>query len=145
MSLSLLIDVQERPQAFRWKGPVSTDDLRSWLDAIDYPVPYDLIELWATLGGGDLFESEELFAPDGTEDDIREVTKYLVTAQGLRHGLIVFHRGTWVSAIDQSTGELVAMDDPAFEEVSRFRTLDEWYRQLLRAEFADRYGLEGDA
>jgi len=141
MSLRILADAQQRPQAFSWKGPVPEDRLRAWLEDVTYPVPDDLVAVWATVGGGGLFESEELYAPDGTADDLRMTTGYLV-GRGLRPGLTVFHRGTWISAIDRSNGEVVALGATTFDEIARFGTFDAWYCSLLRAEFGGRYGLE---
>ena len=128
MSLTVLDDARRRPRAFHWHGAVLAADLRAWLDGITYSVP------------DDLFETEEVFAPDGTDDDLRVVTEDM-TAGGLRPGFTVFHRGLWVSAIDHATGELVALNEPSLYEEARFTTFDDWYRLLPRVEFAERYGL----
>ena len=140
MSLTVLDDARRRPRAFHWRGAVAAANLRAWLDSIAYSVPDDLIELWRTVGGGDLFETKEVYAPDGTEDDLRAVTEYMAT-HGLRPDFTVFHRGIWVSVLDHATGELVALDKPSLYEEARFTTFDDWYRLLPRAEFGERYGL----
>lgn len=140
MSMRVLEDARERPLAFSWNGPVPEDRLRAWLEDVAHPVPEDLIAVWATVGGGELFESEELYAPDGTSDDLRLVSEFLIE-RGLPPGHTVFHRGCWVSTIDHATGELVARGSSTLWEEARFGTFDEWYINLLRAEFADRYGL----
>ena len=141
MSLTVLDDARQRPRAFHWRGAVAAADLRAWLDGISYSVPDDLIELWKTVGGGDLFESEEVYAPDGTDDDLRVVTEDMST-RGLQAGFTVFHRGLWVSVLDHATGELVVLNEPSlYEEEAYFTTFDDWYRLLPRAEFGERYGL----
>ena len=125
---------------------MSAANLHAWLSEISYPVPEDLLALWATVGSGELFESEEVFAPDGTADDLRNVAEDMAE-RGMPAGLTVFHRGTWVSAIDHTTGELVAFNEVTvlepynYVEIARFATLDEWYGHLILAELGERYGL----
>lgn len=140
--LTVLVDARNRPQAFRWNGSVPRERIDEWLAEGSWKVPNDLIQLWEEVGGGELFESETVFQPGlGAEDNIDDENEQLV-ALGLPLDLLVFHRGLSISAIDQLSGEIVDLDPESFNERGRFKTFDEWYRDLIRAEYGDRYGLE---
>ena len=141
MSLLILADARVHPRAFRWHEPIEREQITAWLRTRGYAVPGDLAQLWEQTGGGELFESEAVFAPrNHAEDDIDDENDQLREV-GLPHHLLVFHRGFSVSAIDQQTNEIVELAPVTFHEGRRFATLDEWYADVLRLEFAARYGL----
>jgi len=60
---------------------------------------------------------------------------------GLPFDLMVFHRGICISAVDQLSGEVVTLEPETFRELDRFSSIEEWYRHLIRDEFAGRYDL----
>jgi hypothetical protein len=141
MTFTLLIDANDQPRAFRWNGSVPRERVDEWLANHGWTAPEELIELWTEVGGGELFESETVFQPcTGGEDDIDEENEQLV-ALGLPVDLMVFHRGLCISAVDRSSGEVVTLEPETFREMHRFASVNDWYRRLIRHEFADRYGL----
>ncbi len=142
MVLSILSDFDAYPSAFVWNGPVTSFVLAGWQSGgVDRVVPKDLLYLWEAVGGGDVFESETIFEPGATPpaEDIDAENKRLRSV-GLPEGLLVFHTGLCVSAVDQLTMDIVQLAPGSFGERSRFESLDDWYRTLLRAEYGARYG-----
>ena len=141
MTFALLVDAKDQPRAFRWNGSVPRQRIDEWPADRGWRVPGELIELWTEVGGGELFESETILQPClHGEDDIDEENEQLIPL-GLPFDLMVFHRGMCISAVDQSSGEVIVLEPETFGETGRFASVDDWYRQLIRREFADRYGL----
>jgi hypothetical protein len=141
MRLSLLEDAKARTGAFRWNGPIPRESLQEWVADRGYVIPESLLKVWEQLGGGELFESETLFEPRTTsEDDIDDENEQLI-ALGLPFDLLAFHRGLSVSAVDQSSGEIVELDRSTFKERRRFTNFEQWYVNVLRDEYRERYGL----
>ncbi len=58
-------DLRFAPNAFDWLGSTEVARVKDWLHSHGREVPDDLIALWALTGGGDMFETEEIFAPTG--------------------------------------------------------------------------------
>lgn len=143
MRLSILVDFQERPPVFSWNGPLAPDVLERWMARHrGVLVPDQLVTLWTTVGGGDLFESETILEPFAapTGDDIDAENERLQSL-GMPARLLAFHIGLCVSVVDQATGEIVQLDHTSYAEISRHRTVDDWYHAVLRAEYGLRYGL----
>jgi hypothetical protein len=142
MTRSLLMDSKDYPQLFRWNGGVAAAVLDAWLVGRGWTVPPELMEIWTELGGGDIFETETLLQPasDGADDDVDAENEQLISV-GLPPELMAFHRGFCTSAIDQSSAEVVALDSGTLREIARFGSMEEWYCQLIRREYADRYRL----
>jgi len=143
MTLSVLLDSQRQPSAFNWSGPVATETLARWVAQHQRRfVPDELIVLWTKVGGGDLFESETILAPnaESTGDDIDAENERLLSL-GMSSCLLAFHVGLCVSAVDQATREIVQLDHESLAERCRFESFDEWYCLLLRAEYGSRYSL----
>lgn len=140
----LFADAARRPGLFLWNGPVPEADLDAWFAARHLVAPADLRRLWAITGGGELFGSEELWAPlaapaVGYPEDFLAINRQY-REQGLASAYLVFHRGLGVSAMHQPDGTLVSLSRQSLSEVRTFRALDAWYA-TLRAEYATRYGL----
>ncbi|MCP3879847.1 MAG: hypothetical protein GY701_15865 [Sulfitobacter sp.] len=143
MSLTVLLDFEDSPAAFSWTGPIAHEVLERWLARqADRSIPADLITLWRTVGGGDLFESETILEPfaSPSADDIDGMNEHL-RSRGMPSNLLAFHVGICVSAVDQASGVLVQLDPESLGEQARFSTFDGWYRTLIRSEYAERYGL----
>lgn len=146
MTLAVLGDYNEVPSAFAWTSPVAPEVLQRWLVRQEGPtIPEDLIALWREVGGGVLFESETILEPFASPlaDDI-DAENLRFHGRGMRSALLVFHVGLCVSAIDQATGEYVELDYDSLAELSRFGSLDSWYRSVVRPEYGSRYGLRRD-
>jgi hypothetical protein len=137
----LFEDSEDSTQAFVFNGPIPADYLRKWIDETGYLIPEELFDTWATLGGGDLFESETLFQPIPDHLDDIEAENRRLWKRGLSASFLVFHSGVVISAIDQMSGEIVTFDLRTMTELRRFLSLNEWYRETVRKEFAARYGL----
>ena len=141
----LLEDARRRPDLFIWTGPIPEQKLRTWLrdnELLDR-LPDDLIRLWRAVGGGDYFETESILSPLGDVtmgDDVLGV-RALMRGQGLEPGFLPFARGAFTAAIDTTTGEYVELGPDFQRPGQRYRTLDDWYLNEPRREFAQRYGL----
>jgi hypothetical protein len=141
MTVALIEDARSHPEAFHWNGPIRPELLRQWKDKLRFEVPFELIDIWEQFGGGELFETESLYQPLGQEGyDIEDETDQLI-GQGLPLGLLVFHRGRSVSAIDQQSGGLVDVGVSGFRVLKEFANFNDWYEVTLRAEYGQRYGL----
>lgn len=141
--LTLLQDASGYPHAFEWNGAMPAPSIEKWRHDGGWIVPPELIELWATTGGGDLFESETVLQPGrgaGIDGGIDEENEAL-SSTGLPFNLLVFHRGMCISAIDQASGEIVTLEPVAYLEAGRFASFEDWYVMAIRDEFAVRYGL----
>lgn len=137
-------DAALKPQLFRWNGPLARADLDAWLAARGLVAPEDLRFLWAATGGGELFETEEVWsplAPPQYGDDFEGVNAWY-REQGMDARHLLFSTGRFDAAVRQPDGALVELVGRTHAEGRTFRSLDEWYR-LLREEFGERYGLPG--
>lgn len=143
MMAALREDAKRRPELFDWEGPVSRAHLEPLLAERGWSLPADLVSLWEQTGGGEIFESETLLAPCGDialgdnlftfNDELRQ--------QGLPEGYVVFHSGMTVSAVRLADGRYIELDVTDFHERAIFSSLEDWYLRLIRAEYAERYGL----
>ena len=139
----ILTDSRASPAAFVWYGALDEGMLRRWVNERSLAVPADLFALWATLGAGEMFESEELLAPFGAPqhaadfDDANEQHR----KAGLPTGTFVFHDGSWLSAVRQVDARYVTLDRSTYVVLDEFASLREWYVGTVRREFAMRYGL----
>ncbi len=91
-----------------------------------------------------MFESETILRPeiDGTDGEGVEMMNEFLRSKGLPAQYLVFSTGAFLSAVRQSDGHIVWLgDDNGYTERLEFGSLEEWYRQLVRAEYAERYGL----
>ncbi len=140
--MTILEDASTRPRAFRWVGPPDPTALDAWLAEYALPVPHDLVAFWRVTGGGTVFESEELLPPLGTPDASEALGARNVwhRSRGMAPGFILFHEGSWLSAVRAAEPQYVTLA-PGYLVEETFPSLEEWYRCTLRSEFADRYGL----
>ncbi len=144
MKVTVLRDFEQRPAAFSWTGPIAPEVLERWqARQAGRIIPADLGTLWRTVGGGEMFESETILEPFASPaaDDIDDLNMHL-RSRGMPSNFLAFHVGICVSAVDQSTGEVVQLDPESLREEARSSTFDEWYRSLIRSEYAKRYGLD---
>lgn len=137
-------DAALRPGLFLWNGAIPEADLDAWLDARRLVVPADLRRLWTITGGGELFESEDLWAPlapppVGYPEDFESINRQY-RDRGMASIYLVYHTGLGVSAVRQPDGALVSLSPQALSEIGTFSALDAWYA-WLRLEYAERYGL----
>ena len=137
-------DLQKRPKAFIWHGALEPERLYEWATDRGLDIPSDLIELWATLGGGEMFETEQVLVPyDGPEYAADfDASNAAHSAAGLPKGVFVFHEGCWLSAVRDVELRYVILDPETYEVLDAFSSLDQWYRRTVRKEFWARYGLD---
>lgn len=135
-------DARKRPELFQWNGPLPREELEEWSRRYGR-VPEDLRWFWSSTGGGDVFESETLLSPLGDSsmgDDVVGVTEAR-RAQGLPGEWVVFHVGFGTSAFHVGDGRYAWFEGSVGAPSRLFDSLDDWYRGVLRAEYAERYGL----
>ncbi len=90
-----------------------------------------------------MFESETLLSPFAVnpEYDINARNEFYWTS-GVDKTLLVFHCGTWISAIRDSAPHFVSFKEDEMENKLQFESVSAWYSQTLRREYANRYGLK---
>ena len=84
--------------------------------------------------------NSESFGDASLGDDIESVNSshYL---QGMSEEYLLFYKGKEFTAIRQSDGFYVVLDSN-YSEVATYKTLEDWYLNRVRLEYAERYGLE---
>jgi len=140
---SIINDYREYPDLFEWTGPISEDEINDWLDSNSIELPEDLLQLWNTVGGGTMFESELILSPifyGNVDDDIATVNEWY-WENGLSHDYLVFNKGSFLSAIRLNDGKYVLLDSIDYYEEEEFNSLEDWYLNSVRVEFAERYNL----
>jgi len=137
----IIKDAKLRPDLFLWRGDLPLPEIEKWEREQSVSVPDDIRQLWNTKGGGDLFESETILQPLGSdEDDLVLPRSGWYWGKGLDPDCYVFHEGLYISIFRRRDNLLRCLDGLSFSEVGAFRTLDEWYL-LFRSEYGERYGL----
>lgn len=89
-----------------------------------------------------MFETETLLCPFGDSvlgDDVDGVTAFH-REKGLPREWTVFHVGLGLSAFG-SDDCYAWFEGQTYKPSKLFKSLDDWYRETLRAEYAQRYGL----
>jgi hypothetical protein len=139
MRLTLLEDAKRRPDLFVWRGVIDSLQLDTWLRSRQLNVPLDLKFFWIQTGGGDLFEGETVLGPFGDSnmaDDVDTVNAYH-HGRGMPDEYLVFHRGAGgLTAVHQSTGLYVQLNESGYLETGDFPSFESWYMDSIRSEFA---------
>lgn len=137
-------DRLERPELFHFSGAIPPDRLNRWMQERGLDVPNDLKQFWSETGGGDLFESETILGPFGQVelgDDVDSVNEFH-KRKGLPSDYLIFHTGMALSIVRLSTGEYATVEEGSYMLQQTFKSLDDWYRCLIRKEYASRYEIE---
>lgn len=144
MNAQLRADLFSHPELFDWHGPIENAHLGAWLrDRGLERLPDELVQLWEETGGGELFESETILGPFGDRhlgDDIDSVNDFH-HGRGLSCNYLVVHRGFGLTAIRLVDNKWVFLDPGTYQELAEYDSFASWYKSVLRAEFAERYGL----
>lgn len=138
----ILEDAQRAPQLFLWKGSVDRRAIDEWVALHGWKIPSDLRELWTLTGGGEIFESERFLVPllsQSGDEEIAQVTEWCQN-RGIPSGLVVFHEGLGFTAVRCDDGAYVSFDSD-LRAAGEYTSLDQWYSEVLRKEYAERYGL----
>lgn len=139
----ILRDSALHPRIFFWTGALSISAIDNWERARSVRVPGDLKQLWSLKGGLDLFESETILQPFGTEEyDLIEPVSSVHWERGLSTEYYAFHTGIVESVFRKSDGALFSLQSSDLKQMSQFLDLEEWYAKTLRSVFAEKYGLE---
>lgn len=146
--LTILMDAEIRPEHFFWFGAIDRSFVESWAVDSHFEIPAELLDFWSQTGGGNCFDSETFFRPTALPshkpyfvngDDFQSASD-----RGARNGMpnsyLVFHDGSFLSAIRRSDGAYVTLNEK-YEELGAYSDLNDWYQPTLRTEFAERYGL----
>jgi len=140
MTQLLASDLKAGSRLFIVSGPIDAEVLRAWVSGYGRPVPEGLLALWGMIGGGTIFETEDILVPGGTGDyDIDAINAEFREWRALAPDLLVFHAGGEVTAIDER-GAVVGLDSTSLVPVRSFASIEDWYREL-RDVFAAKYGL----
>jgi hypothetical protein len=143
MNTLLQEDQSRRPELFAWNGPVARERLDEWARQRRLDLPDELLQFWQTTGGGELFESETILGPFGDPqlgDDVDSVNE-LHRGRGMDSRHLIVHVGSELTAIRLSDKRWVVLDQNTYAELDEYDSFESWYKRVLRAEFAVRYGL----
>lgn len=90
-----------------------------------------------------MFESETILGPSRDVDLGDNLFTYNDEARhrGLSNSYVVFHFGLDVSAVRMPDLTYVSLGRVDLREQAEFASLEDWYLRLIRAEYAERYGL----
>ena len=147
--LKIFKDAKGRNDVFMPFGAIALEQIESWMRSSSLIIPRDLVEFWSQTGGGDLFDdSETILRPAGVPslypgfvdgDDVDSATKFGIQ-NGMPDSYLLFHKGTFFSAVRLLDQMLVTLDDK-FQETGVFSNLDEWYAGTLRPIYVEHYRL----
>lgn len=141
--LLILQDAIAKPKVFHWNNPIPDDRLDRCLRDRKLVVPEDLKRFWMTTGGGSVFESEDLLGPFGNAQLLADFDgpNDCHRSKGLPADWLLFHTGTWLSAIRSGEPQYLLLNNH-YAIIGEYVNFEQWYRNSIRAEFADRYGLQ---
>ena len=143
--LQIIADSITYPRLFRWNGKMLDKDVMDWIHTNSLTPSKDLINLWCCTGGGDFFESETILGPfaDITmADDVLSVNRYH-WERGMPVESLIFHKGLGgLTASIANLDEVVVLDIEDYQERARYSSMDVWYIESIRSEYAERYGLD---
>ncbi len=139
-------DADLKPRLFFWEGAIDKEHLKELLGELGWSLPVDLFNLLVLTGGGEIFESETILGPfrDADLGDNLFTYNEELRGRGLPEAYVVFHTGMAVSAVRLSDGRYVEFGLEDFQEREEFASLEDWYLRLIRAEYAERYGLAAE-
>jgi hypothetical protein len=140
----ILKDATVRPELFHFHGAVDRRIVEAYFADMGWKVPDDLTNFLIATGGGDLFETETILGlnhEEGLDDDLLTVNEYYRDA-GLPEQMVVFHTGLGISAVRLMDGSYVWLQPESFKILATFASLNDWYRSVLRSEYATRYRLD---
>lgn len=143
MNELLRTDSLLRPDLFIWNGAIERKRLENWVRERHLTIPDDLVEFWSETGGGEIFETETVLGPFGDPErgeDLDSVNEHH-RGRGMDQRFLVVHHGSALSAVRLHDRKWVVLDPDTYSQREVYGSLAEWYREVLRSEFADRYGL----
>jgi hypothetical protein len=133
-----------RPDLFDFRGPIPSEELDIWLNEHRLVVPDDLKQFWCETGGGELFESETILSPFGRidlADDVESVNQFH-REKGMPAEWVIFHTGLGgLSIVQISSGQYASIREDSYKIERSFTSFEDWYANLIRREYASRYGL----
>ena len=138
------IDQKSRPDLFQMVGSIPAHSLEAWLSKRNYVVPDDLRQFWSETGGGDIFESETILSPfvrGDLGDDVDSVNDFH-RQKGMPANYLIFHTGIDLTAVRMPSGEYLSIREGSYDIQQTFQSLTDWYANLIRREYASRYGLD---
>lgn len=86
-----------------------------------------------------MFKTEVIYSLFSNESI--EVTRDHYYSQGVPSDYLVFHDGMCVSTVRLSDSRIVILGD-TYQEFFVFDYIGDWYREIIRSEHAERYGLK---
>jgi hypothetical protein len=90
-----------------------------------------------------MFETEQVLRPDGSDSELfdLEPVNDVIHDRGLPADHVVFHDGFCISSWDQSEQQVCTFSSGDLEPLHKMSSIDIWYNDVIRREFAARYGL----
>jgi len=144
MNALLENDRAKRPELFHFLGPMPSAELDAWLNDRHLVVPDDLKQFWHEAGGGELFETETILSPFGRKDladDVESVNEFH-REKGMPANWVIFHTGIGgLSVVEMPSGKYASVRESSYEVQETFASFADWYANLVRREYAPRYGL----
>jgi len=138
-------DRERQPLLFFNFGPIDPEVLDRWLRERNLDIPDDLRELWCATGGCDIFESETILGPSGDPylgDEVEGANEWY-REQGMPARYLALCSGfDGLLVLDLPTGTYLRIAESSYEVYGTHDSLADWYQNVIRAEFAARYGLE---
>ncbi len=136
---ALQSDMLRRPELFDISGMVVCANPETY--ELLSKLPGDIAVFLAMLGGGSIFETEELFAVlpqnGAVVLGLDEGNKSL-RSQGYPGDVVYFHQGHVVSGVRDRR---IYVYDGECSVVGAYESLSDWYCSVIRGEYACRYGL----
>ena len=80
------------------------------------------------------------FGDSEMEENVDGINAYH-HSHGLSSAYLIVHVGYAMTAIRLADGRWMTLNKVTYEEMLEYDSLDGWYRRVLRAEYAARYGL----
>lgn len=135
--MCILKDYKKAPHLFQLSR-IKLDDFSKEI----LPPPRDLIEFWTEFGTGEIFETETIYSPSNNEKDdtILDIQEHY-SEKGIPPIYTVFHTGICISAYRKEEPRYVILDEDTFKVIKCFSSIEEWYNNTLRKEYAERYGV----
>lgn len=144
MNNIIMRDAGITPRVFLWNGPLRREELLAWAVTRGWVFPFDLVQFWCETGGGEVFESEVFLAPlfRIDSDDTVDVVTAGCRSRGLSADLVVFHEGLdGFTAVHTRTHMYTTVKDDGVSIGDEYPSLESWYVESIRREFAEKYGL----
>ena len=138
-------DSELRPDLFESVGPADERAILHTIEAAPVRIPEDVLDIWRRWGAMRIYVTEMVFAPGVCFPYSEEVVEQNVflRGRGLPDDVFVIGEssGEWLAVVGTTGLICEVRESDGFAVVEAFASMDDWYINNERAEFAPRYGL----